>query len=150
MRAWAATTRATGSQFVALGTRLPTAKSPPKRPAKPARFFIPRAALCIKAALFCINRKPPVNLFLLDENIFLLQIPGKFSLQKRLYIQTGDCPLPANGGVPASLLCHLRDLSAMSSPLYPHFVIPAKAGISMFFLKAKSYELQLLCLYSHE
>ena len=35
------------------------------------------------------------------ENIFLLQIPGKISPQKRLYIQTGECPLSANGGAPA-------------------------------------------------
>ena len=49
-----------------------------------------------------------MNLFLLGENIFLPQIPGKFSPQKRLYMQTGDCPLSANGGVPASRHARMR------------------------------------------
>ena len=99
----------------------------PKRPAKPARFFLLRAALCIKAALFGINRKPPVNFFLLDENIFLPQIPGKFSPQKRLYIQMRDCPLSAKRGrtrilslsSPSHSACHCERSAAIPSHSHP-------------------------------
>ena len=54
MRAWSTASSTAGSLFVVSRTRLPTAKPPPKRPAKPARFFILQAAICIKAAdFFC-------------------------------------------------------------------------------------------------
>ena len=57
----------------------------------------------------------------------------KFPRKNVYTYRRGTVPCPPTGAYP-----------------HPFFVIPAKAGISMFFLKAKSYELQLLCLYSHE